>query len=427
MISCEIKAVSKLFLTSISPFYFLEPPSFRCLSLLNSTSDPSIISELTLKAQPAMATQISNPAYGQWEMQKSTIEQVHVSRHSTESYDSTAQRVRIRPNVTELRASHLDAEQTKVFLHREYLSSEETLSSGEPDVEISDYEQLMDEYEDDDDLDEQIIQAVRKSVVEIAISVSIRVAGRPSIVDIPPSPTKVVPVVPFRQRPPMYSEKKGLVLQTNFSGTPVSRAWTPSSRESLPVRPYTTFSNYQCDDSPSSDISSARGSPPSNTNPLALKQPHQAEFIFADPLAADRESSMVSFQDMLDEPLSAPPEACTFKARPGSFKMLSTRISDRSKRAAVIELSPKPSWQALTSTPPTATAPPRKFPKREARGASERSPTIVIPPCPYDPADPWFKPMPSDNNVLRKPMPRRIRATSLQPMQVPKGQKSMFF
>ena len=362
-----------------------------------------------------MATQLSTPAYRQWERQKSSIEPV--SRTSSESFGSTGQSVHIRPTMTDL-SVQLDASRAKVFLHEEYLSSEEALSSGDLDDEISDYEQLIDDDDevDDNDFDEQIAQAIRNSIVQIAVQVAIRVA-RPSVVSIPPSPTKAVPAIPLRQRPPMFIETRRPTVQTNFSGSSFSRASTPSPKTPLPVRPVAAFANYPLDDSPSSDRSSPRDSLPDYDAPSAIKRSHRATFVFRDSFATGRTSSQVSLQDILREPPPVQSSAApALKARPGSFRMLSGRISDRTKRAAEPDTSPKSSWQPPASMESTPLVPARKFPKREARGASERSPTITIPPCPYEPADPWFTPMSSESGVLRKQPPRRLRATSLQPL-----------
>lgn len=360
-----------------------------------------------------MAADLSSPTYAAWGLDKPSIEPE--SRSSSESFDNAEEKMRIVRNMADFRAA-LDEKETKVVFHKEYLSSEEALSPIEPEMEIpDDHQTFIQEEIDDMNLDEEIIKAIRHSIFEMAVQVPIRVVGRPSIVDIPPSPA-MSSAPASRQHSKNDKDKKRPTLKTRFSATSFAELSSPSSGENSPYRPSTAYSKYRLD-------SASEGSSPDQNSctqtPVTLKKPPQAAFIFADPFATGYGSSATALNDVINqycEPTTPSTIAPTIKPRHERLKTLSNKISSLGKRSKAPEVPPKQERRQSIpslSLSPSSSVSSRKFPKLEARGAAERSPTIEIPPCPYDTDDDHVAPA-SPKAVYRKPSaPHRLRSASL--------------
>jgi hypothetical protein len=360
-----------------------------------------------------MAAELSSPTYGHWGLDKPSIERQ--SRPSTESFDNTEEKMRVAPSMAELRAA-LEEKKSKVVFHEEYLSSEEALSPIEPEMEISDHDPFIQEEIDDMNLDDEIIKAIRESIFEMAVQMPIRMVGKPSIVDIPPTPSSSEPA--SRQQSKNGKDKKRPTLKTRLSATSFAQLSAPSSGENSPFRPSTAYSKYRMD-STGSEPSSPEQNSSCTATPVTLKKPPQAAFIFADPFATEHGSYAFQPNDVVKEhyyePVTPSTTTPAIKPRYERLRTLSSKISSLGKRTKAPEVPPKEERRfSISSLSPSSSVSSRKVAKLEARGASERSPTIEIPPCPYDTDDEHVSPQSARGaDVYRKPHPRRLRSGSL--------------
>lgn len=323
--------------------------------------------------------------------------------------------MRVVPSITELCVG-LEEKKSKVVFHQEYLSSEEALSPIEPDMEISDHEPLIQEEIDDMNLDDEIIKAIRESIFEMAVQMPIHMVGRPSVVDIPPSPSSSAPA--SRQQSKNSKEKKRPTLTTRLPAASLAQLSTSPSDENSPFRPSPAYSKYRLD-STGSEASSPEQNSSCTVTPVTLKKPPQAAFIFADPFATGHGSSALQLNEAFKyhhyEPMTPSTTAPTVKPRHERLKTLSNKISSLAKRGKAPEVPPKEERRlSMSSLSPSSSVSSRKYPKLEARGASERSPTIEIPPCPYDTDDDHVSPQSAmGTGIYRNPAPRRLRSGSL--------------
>jgi len=329
-----------------------------------------------------MAADLSSPAYGQWALDKPAVETQ--DRSSVQSFEDAEDKMRIAPTMNELRSA-LGEKKTTVMLDQRYLSSEEALSPMEPDTELSDPEVFTEQETYNRESDDDILEAFRYSILDLATVVIIRSVGPPKLVDVPPSPKSSFSEASSRKqsnsddigKEPLFMSRDSMISST-----------TSSSGEISPFQQSTSYSKYSLD-STDSEVSSSGW----NTNIIptsTIRPPAKAAFLFTDPFATGQEPSIIT----VSRPITPNIPTSTVKPRHERFKSFSGKITTLRKRSKVLELEVGANPERrLSSSSSYSAASPRKIPKLEARGADEREATIEIPPCPYDTDDEHMSPV----------------------------------
>jgi len=343
-----------------------------------------------------MAADLSSPAYGQWVLDKPAVETQ--DRSSVQSFEDAEDKMRIAPTMNELRAA-LDEKKSTVMLDQRYLSSEEALSPVEPDMELSDPEVFIEHQTYNRESDDEILEAFRNSILDLATVVIIRSVGRPKLIDVPPSPKSSFSEASSRKQSSSDDIGKELVLMSRDS---MISSTTSSSGDKSPFEQPASYSKYSLD-SPDSEVSSSGWSP--NTIPTSgIRPPAKAAFLFSDPFATGNQPSIIT----VTRPITPNIPTSPVKPRHDRFKSFSGKITTLKKRSKVLELelgtNPE---RRLSASSSYSAASPRKVPKFAARGADEREAAIEIPPCPYDTDDEHMSPVSPMSYSRRSLMLRR--------------------
>jgi hypothetical protein len=328
-----------------------------------------------------MAADLSSPTYGQWALDKPAVE----DRSSVQSFEDAEDKMRIAPTMNDLRTA-LEEKKTTVMLDQRYLSSEEALSPVEPDMELSDPEAFI-EHDTYKNGDEEILEAFRTSILDLATVVIIRSVGRPKLIDVPPSPKSSFSESCSSQQSDSDGSEKGPVLMSRDSMMS-STQFSTSSGEKSPCQQSTSYSKYSLD-STDSELSSPGWSP--NVIPTsAIHPPAKASFLFSDPFATRPRPTIIT----VTAPMAPNIPPSPVKTRHERFKSFSGKITTLKKRSKALELDTgmNPD-RRLSSSSTYSLVSPRKVSKLEARGADEREATIEIPPCPYDTDDEHMSPV----------------------------------
>ena len=347
-----------------------------------------------------MAADLSSPAYAQWVMDKPAVESQ--DRSSVQSFDDTEDKMQIAPTMNELRVA-LEEKKSTVMLDHRYLSSEEALSPLEPDMELSDPEGFIEHETYKRDGDDEIMEAFRNSILDLATVVIIRSVGRPKLVDVPPSPKSSFSEAFSHKQQNSDRIRNGPIPMPRDSVTSSAQLSPPLFGEKSPFRQPASYSKYSRDSS-DSEVSS----PGWNSNVISASTicpPAKAAFLFSDPFATGHEPTIIT----VTRPITPNIPPSPVKPRHERFKSFSGKITTLKKRSKVLELelgtNPERRPSSSSSVSPVS---PRNIPKPEARGANERAATIEIPPCPYDTDDEHMSPV-SPMGLSRRSMLLRRR------------------
>jgi len=328
------------------------------------------------------------------------------SRSSVESFGDIEDKMRVVPSMNEIRTA-LEEKKSNVMLDQRYLSSEEALSPLEtdmelsplePDIELSDSEAFIEHEADNRDVDDEMFEVIRNSILDLATVVIIRPVGRPKVIDVPPSPKSCFSEASSSQQSISDKEGEYPTSTSRDSGTSFTQLSTSSSGENTPFQQSTSYSKYSLD-STNSEASSPGWEP--NVPPtLTIRPPPKAAFLCSDPFATGHESYNV----IATRPVTPNPPTVPVKLR---HERSSKRITTLKKRPKTFEpeLGTNSDHRLSSSSdfPPVL---PLKVPRLEARGAAVRETTIVIPPYPYDSDDELMSPV-SPTSFFRKPLLRR--------------------
>jgi hypothetical protein len=344
-----------------------------------------------------MAADLSSPAYGQWVLDKPAVEAQ--DRSSVQSFEDAEDKMQIAPTMNEIRSA-LEEKKTTVMLDQRYLSSEEALSPLEPDMELSDPEVFTEQENYNRESDDEILEAFRHSILDLATVVIIRSVGPPKLIDVPSSPKSSFSEASSRKQP--NSDDIGKEPVSMSRDSMISSA-TSSSGEKSPFQQPTSYFKYSLDFS-DSEVSSPGWN--SNIIPTStIHPPSKAAFLSTDPFATGHEPTIITVTRPITPNIPTP----TVKPRHERFKSFSGKITTLKKRSKglQLELGTNPERRLSSSSSYSAQSP-RKIPKLEARGADEREATIEIPPCPYDTDDEHMSPV-SPMSFSRRPTLLRRR------------------
>lgn len=324
-------------------------------------------------------------------------------RSSVQSFEDAEDKLRIAPSMNELRAA-LEDKKSNVMLDHRYLSSEEALSPLEPDMELSDSEGFIEHDTYDRKGDDEIIEAFRNSILDLATVVIIRSVGRPKLIDVPPSSKSSFSEPCSHKQTNSDSIGNGPVSMPRDSVTSSAQLSPPFFGEKSPFRQPISYSKYSFD-STDSEVSSPEWNP--NVTPTStVCPPDKGAFLFSDPFATGHQPTIIT----VTRPIAPDVPTSPVKPRHDRFKSFSGKITTLKKRSKVLELNlgTNPERRQSSSSK-SSPASPRKLQKLEARGGNERVATIEIPPCPYDTDDEHISPVSPTSLSRRRSMFLRRR------------------
>jgi hypothetical protein len=335
-----------------------------------------------------MAADLSSSAYTQWLLDKPAVESQ--DRSSVQSFEDAEDKMQIAPTMNEIRAA-LEEKKSNVMLDQRYLSSEEALSPLEPDMELSDSEGFIEHNTYNQDGNDEIMEAFRNSILDLATVVIIRSVGRPKLIDVPSSPKSS-----FSEACSCKHTNSDDIEKMPRDSVTSSAQLSPSFfDEKSTFQQPTSYSKYSFD-STDSDVSSPGWNPTSTTCP-----PAKASFLFSDPFATGQQPTIIT----VTRPIT--PNIPTSPVKP-RFKSFSGKIPTLKKRSKVSELDIGTNPERRLSSPSSLSPlSPRKLHKVKARGAGERAATIEIPPCPYDTDDEHISPVSPISFSRRSMLSRR--------------------
>lgn len=335
-----------------------------------------------------------NSQFQQWAFEKSMLEaeQRSPSESSSAEFYEAEEKVRIKPNLEELKRT-IEEQKSPAMFNEKYMSSEEALSPTDQECE-----------ESDDGSIHEGETSIKFAVCDMAVAICIISVGKAKVVDVPiPSLTSSPSVGSEVERPEridsmprMSTVPRKPVLRERNPHRPVSRplqsrnSYSDIHTQAIPEIPTHTFN-------PSDEIDSQHSSMlrTFTTQPIAyslsreIPSPYSTahpSFLSQDPFADSppprtQHSRLRSLSQKIGRfalygPSGKPADETGQDSEPFKVQKVST-----SNNLHQDSLQPQSQAPEVLMTPEPSSVLKRKM---IPRGAAERAPPIEIPPCPYD-------------------------------------------